>query len=229
MAADASITAVHRRWSRFDSGVWVIVCLLHPAPQEGEGGPDKPFIIPQQWLLVLKLTVRTTNFGVIGSMMRKMIDLDAFDRRLLALVRENNLEPARVLADKVGLSLSAVLRRLRRLRDEKVIVADIAVINPALTGSALTMHVLVQMQQAGPQTMDNFARTIVRHPEVTAAWDVTGDDDFLLKVQVGTMEEYDAFTRRALGEDKGVHSFTTLIAIRNIIENEVARRPLRDR
>ena len=157
-----------------------------------------------------------------------MPDLDDFDRRLLALVRENNQQPARVLADKVGLSLSAVLRRLRRLRDEKLIVADIAVVNPALTGSALTMHVLVRMQQAGPQTMDHFAREIVRHPEITGAWDVTGEDDFLLKVQVGTMEDYDRFTRRVLGEDKGVHSFTTMIAIRNIIENDVARRPLRD-
>lgn len=157
-----------------------------------------------------------------------MIDLDDFDRRLLALVREDNLQPARILADKVGLSLSAVLRRLRRLRDEKVIVADIAIVDPALTGSALTMHVLVQMQQAGPQTMDGFAREIVRHPEITGAWDVTGDDDFLLKVQVGTMEDYDRFTRRALGEDKGVHSFKTLITIRHIVENEAARRPLRD-
>ncbi|KTE46539.1 MULTISPECIES: Lrp/AsnC family transcriptional regulator [unclassified Sphingopyxis] len=160
--------------------------------------------------------------------MRKIPDLDDFDRRLLALVREDNQQPARVLADKVGLSLSAVLRRLRRLRDEKVIVADIAVVHPALTGSALTMHVLVRMQQAGPQTMDHFAREIVRHPEITGAWDVTGEDDFLLKVQVGTMEDYDRFTRRVLGEDKGVHSFTTMIAIRNIIENDVARRPLRD-
>jgi Lrp/AsnC family leucine-responsive transcriptional regulator len=160
--------------------------------------------------------------------MRKMPDLDDFDRRLLALVREDNQQPARVLADKVGLSLSAVLRRLRRLREEKVIVADIAVVNPALTGSALTMHVLVQMQQAGPQTMDQFAREIIRHPEITGAWDVTGDDDFLLKIQVGTMEDYDRFTRRALGEDKGVHSFKTLITIRNIIENDAARRPLRE-
>ncbi len=177
----------------------------------------------------LKLAVQAINFSAIGQHMRKMIDLDDFDRRILELVRANNLEPARVLAEKVGLSLSAVLRRLRRLRDEKVIVADIAVVNPALTGSALTMHVLVQMQQAGPQTMDSFARDIVRHPEITGAWDVTGDDDFLLKVQVGSMEEYDVFTRRALGEDKGVHSFKTLITIRNIIENDVARRPLRNR
>ena len=160
--------------------------------------------------------------------MRKNIEPDDFDRRLLELVRENNLEPARILAEKVGLSLSAVLRRLRRLRDDRVIIADIAVVNPALTGSALTMHVLVQIQQAGPQTMDGFARQIARHPEITGAWDVTGDDDFLLKVQVGSMEEYDAFTRRALSEDKGVHSFKTLITIRNIIENDIARRPLRD-
>ncbi len=177
----------------------------------------------------LKLGVLVTNFCAIGLYMRKMINLDDFDRRLLELVRANNLEPARILAEKVGLSLSAVLRRLRRLRAEQVIVADIAVVNPALTGSALTMHVLVQMQQAGPQTMDSFARDIVRHPEITGAWDVTGDDDFLLKVQVGSMEEYDVFTRRALGEDKGVHSFKTLITIRNIIENDVARRPLRER
>lgn len=159
--------------------------------------------------------------------MRKMTDLDEFDRQLLALVRQDNLVPARILAEKIGLSLSAVLRRLRRLREEKVIVADIAIVDPALTGSALTMHVLVQMQQAGPQTMDAFARQIARHPEVTGAWDVTGDDDFLLKVQIGSMEDYDAFTRRALGEDKGVHSFKTMITIRNIIENDIARRPLR--
>ena len=142
-----------------------------------------------------------------------MTDLDEFDRRLLALVRQDNLVPARILAEKVGLSLSAVLRRLRRLRDEKIIVADIAIVDPALTGSALTMHVLVQMQQAGPQNMDAFARQIARYPEVTGAWDVTGDDDFLLKIQVGSMEEYDAFARRAI-------SFSMMLRIVIIVLNE---------
>src|SRR3546814_8317976 len=79
------------------------------------------------------------------------------------------------------------------------------------------------MEQAGAQTMDGFAREIARHPEITGAWDVTGDEDFLLKVQVGSMAEYDLFTRRALGEDKGVHSFTTLIALRTIVEDDASR------
>ncbi len=160
--------------------------------------------------------------------MQKMIDLDSFDRRLLELVREDNLQPARELADKVGLSISAVLRRLRRLRAEGVIVADIAVVNPALTGAAITMHVLVRMKEPGVRAMDAFARTIARHPEVTAAWEVTGDDDFVLKIQIGSMAEYDAFAREVLADEQGVQSFKTLIAIRPIVEDGPSSRPLRD-
>ncbi len=158
--------------------------------------------------------------------MQKMIDLDSFDRRLLELVRQDNLQPARTLADKVGLSISAVLRRLRRLRAEGVIVSDIAVVNPALTGSAITMHVLVRMKEPGVRVMDAFARRIAACPEVAAAWEVTGDDDFVLKVQIGSMAEYDAFTRDALSDEQGVLSFKTLIAIRAIVEDSPSNRPL---
>jgi DNA-binding Lrp family transcriptional regulator len=161
--------------------------------------------------------------------MRKKIDLDDFDRRLIDEVRRDNQQPARILADTVGLSVSAVLRRLRRLRAEHVIIADHAIVDPALTGSALTMHVLVKMRQAGASSMDAFSRTLPTHPEVTAAWDVTGDDDYILKVQVASMADYDRFTRRALGEDRGVHAFKTLITIRTIVEDDASRRPLLER
>ena len=173
-----------------------------------------------------KMGGKVTVFRVMLASMRKNVDLDHFDRRLIEEARRDNLQPARILADKIGLSVSAVLRRLRRLRETGVIVADRAVIDPALTGSALTMHVLVKMKQAGASTMDAFARAIAHHREVTAAWDVTGDDDFVLKVQVASMQEYDRFTRRALGEDQGVYAFKTLITIRTIVEDDGWRRPL---
>jgi DNA-binding Lrp family transcriptional regulator len=159
--------------------------------------------------------------------MQKMIELDDFDRRLIELVRQNNLEPARSLADKVGLSISAVLRRLRRLRAEGAIVADIAVVNPVLTGSDLTMHVLVRMKEPGRRAMDAFARKIALQPEVTGAWEVTGDDDFVLKIEIGSMAEYADFTRSMLDEEEGVLSFKTLITIRPIIQETHSRRPLR--
>lgn len=158
--------------------------------------------------------------------MRKIIELDSFDRRLIELVRQDNLQPARVMADKVGLSISAVLRRLRRLREEKVIVGDISLVAPELTGSALTMHVLVRMRQAGTHTMDAFAKELSRHREVAGAWEVTGDDDFILKVQVASMEDYDAFIRRALGERQGVQSFKTMITMRTLVADHPSRLPL---
>lgn len=159
--------------------------------------------------------------------MRKIPELDSFDRRLLDLVRRNNLEPARTLAEKVGLSISAVLRRLRRLRDDKVIVADVALVDPKLTGSALTIHVLVQMKEPGHHALDGLARKLARYPEVAGAWEVTGDDDFVIQVQIGSMEEYDAFTRHAF--DEQVKSFKSLITIRTVVRDDPARRPLLER
>lgn len=176
--------------------------------------------------MALKIAVRAPNFGAMPLFMQKMAKLDDFDRRLLELVRHNNLEPARILADKVGLSLSAVLRRLRRLRAEKVIVADIALVDPALTGAAITMHVLVRMKQPGVRVMDAFARQIAGEPEVAAAWEVTGDDDFVLKVQVASMAEYDAFTRRTLDDEHGVMAFKTLIVLQTIVADNSSLRPL---
>ena len=158
--------------------------------------------------------------------MKNFPDLDSFDLRLLELVRSDNLEPARSLADKVGLSISAVLRRLRRLRQQKIIVADVAVVNPALTRSALTIHVLARMAAPGRRVRDAFSAALPLYPEITGAWEVTGDDDFILKVQVGSMNEYDDFIRRALVEDNGVQSFKSLITISTLIDDDPARRPL---
>lgn len=158
--------------------------------------------------------------------MMKTATLDSFDRKLLDLVRRNNLEPARSLAEKVGLSESSVLRRLRRMRAEKVIVGDVAVVDPALTGAAITMHVLVQLDNAGHLRTDRFAAAIARRPEVVAAWNVTGEDDFLLIVQVPSMEAYDQFTREELGDEAHVRTFRTLISIRPVVDNLILREPL---
>lgn len=148
--------------------------------------------------------------------------LDDFDRRLLELVRHDNQTPARILAEELGLSISAVLRRLRRLREEKVIIADIAVLDPKLLGAAITIHVLVRLRQSGHQDRDDFAKAVGRRTEVTGAWEVAGEEHFILKVQVASMKDYDAFTREALDEEAGVEEFKTLVAVRSIVSDSMA-------
>ncbi|KPF52176.1 AsnC family transcriptional regulator [Novosphingobium sp. AAP1] len=155
--------------------------------------------------------------------MTENADLDDFDHRIIAVVRLNNLEPARIIAQRVGLSESAVLRRLRRLRAIGVIVADVSVIDPARLKPAITMHVLVQLQHSNLRAEQAFAMKIQRQPEVVAAWHVTGQTDFLLIVAVPSIEEYQRFSDEILAADEDVRMFETLVSLREIVRFDPLR------
>jgi len=149
--------------------------------------------------------------------MPKNTNLDRFDRALLDLVQRDNQTPARALAEQVGLSESAVLRRLRRLRQDGVIAADIAVVHPATIGLPLTVHVLVSLDREGAKELDAFTRKIRRRSEVRQAWYVTGEADFVLLLQLAGMEAYDAFAREVFHDDPNVKAFRTIVAMREVV------------
>jgi Lrp/AsnC family transcriptional regulator, leucine-responsive regulatory protein len=158
-----------------------------------------------------------------GASMTDFVTLDDFDHRLLARVRRNNLEPARVTAEAVGLSESAVLRRLRRLRAEGVIRADVAVIDPARVEPRIVLHVLVEMNTQDRTVMNAFQALMRASPEVQGCWDVTGPTDYLVTVAVRSMAEYEAFGIRELTPDKGVRSYQSMIVIREVVGFDPAR------
>lgn len=155
--------------------------------------------------------------------MTEFFTLDAFDHKLLARVRRNNLEPARVTAEAVGLSESAVLRRLRRLRAEGVIVADVAVVDPARVEPRIVLHVLVEMNTQERRHTDAFKAAMAASPEIQACWDVTGETDFLLNVSVRSMAEYEAFCQREMTTDTHVRAFKSMITIREVVSFDPAR------
>lgn len=75
-----------------------------------------------------------------------MFDLDEFDKQLLQLLQQNNRMTASELGDRVGLSSSAVQRRLTRLREEKIIEADVSIISPEVVGLGITCVVDVILE-----------------------------------------------------------------------------------
>jgi Lrp/AsnC family leucine-responsive transcriptional regulator len=164
-----------------------------------------------------------TETGTIWKQMMDSIDLDDFDRRILAIVRRDNLRPARLIADQVGLSESAVLRRLRRLRSSGVIVADVALIDPARLSSSIIIHVLVVLNQSGIKAEQAFARKLQAQPEVIAAWNVTGRTDFLLTVSVPSIEAYQRFADDILASDDNIRTFETLVSLREIVRFDPLR------
>nr|WP_314436816.1 Lrp/AsnC family transcriptional regulator [uncultured Brevundimonas sp.] len=155
--------------------------------------------------------------------MANFVNLDDFDHKLLARVRRNNLEPARITAEAVGLSESAVLRRLRRLRAQGVIAADVSMIDPARVEPRIVLHVLVEMNTQDRKVMDAFQRAMKASPEVQACWDVTGETDYLVTVAVRAMQDYEAFGIRELIPDKGVRAYKSMIVIREVVGFDPAR------
>ena len=149
--------------------------------------------------------------------MPNSVTLDRFDRALLEQVQVNNQIPARRLAERVGLSESAVLRRLHRLRREGVIVADVSVVHPSVLGLPLTVHVLVSLEREGLAELDTFTRKLRARPEVRQAWYVTGEADFVLRLQLAGMEAYEGFARDVFHDDRNVRAFRTIVAIRQVV------------
>jgi DNA-binding Lrp family transcriptional regulator len=155
----------------------------------------------------------------------KNVTLDRFDHALLKLVQVDNQTPARTLAEKVGLSESAVLRRLRALRKNGVITADVAVVHPAALGRPLTIHVLVSLEREGTAALDAFERKLRGREEVRGAWYVTSEVDFVVLLQVESMESYESFAREVFLDDPNIKSFRTIVALRDVMKG--GRHPAR--
>lgn len=148
--------------------------------------------------------------------MAKTVDLDSFDYALLREVQRDNQTPARVLAERVGLSPSAVLRRLRRLRAEGIIVSDVSVVRPDVLGVPVTVYALVSIDR-GSRTYGDFSRKLKGRREVVQANYVTGGADFVLHLRVESMEAYAAFTREVFHDDPNVLEYHSYVSMREIV------------
>lgn len=151
--------------------------------------------------------------------------IDPIDLRLLDLVQRDNQQPARVLAEQAGLSESAALRRLRRLRRDGIIAADISVVRPAALGLPLTVIVLLSLNRESAAALDTFARQAKTRPEVRQCWYVTGEADWVLVLRLASMEAYEQFTRKVFLDDPNVRAFRTLVVMREAV-GEMDARPL---
>ena len=104
-------------------------------------------------------------------------ELDPFDVALLNIVQDNNLLATEKLAEKVGLSATACQRRLKRLRVEGVILADVSHLSAEAAGTPVTLIVLVSLEREQRDLLDGFKRRIAGYPEVTQCYYVTGNAD----------------------------------------------------
>lgn len=142
-----------------------------------------------------------------------MFELDRIDIALLALVQNNNRLTSDELAEIVNLSATACQRRLKRLRTEGIIEADVAIVSPKAVGRHVTMIVLVTLERERADIIDRFKAAIRNAQDVMMGYYVTGDADFILVITANDMEGYERFTRRFFYENPDIKGFKTMVVM----------------
>jgi Lrp/AsnC family leucine-responsive transcriptional regulator len=141
------------------------------------------------------------------------MELDRFDRQLLNLVQADSGQTAERLAEQVELSPSAIQRRLRRLRDEGVIVRDCAIVEPAVVGRPDFFIVALEVERERADLLAQLRKWLTGEAHIQQVFYVTGEADFILVVTCPDTEAYEALMSRMVRENPNVRRFTTNVAL----------------
>lgn len=147
---------------------------------------------------------------------KKYMEIDRIDRKILSVLQKNNRIANVELAEEVGLSPPACLKRVKRLRAGKVIVGDVSIINPSLAGNKMTLIVSVEMERDRGDIYSVFRQSIEKAPEVTQCYQITGGYDFMLIVSVSDIQAYERFIERVLHQDRNIRKFHTSVSTKTV-------------
>ncbi|OFZ91310.1 MAG: ArsR family transcriptional regulator [Betaproteobacteria bacterium RBG_16_66_20] len=132
------------------------------------------------------------------------ISLDRTDRRILEQLQADGRLSNQELAERVLLSPSPCLRRVRALERSGVIQRYAAMLDPLRVGLELLAYVSVKLEKRGKMPVDQFTRAVQSWPEVITCFSMTGDMDYLMRVQVENLAHYSRFIMDKLLKQPGV-------------------------
>ncbi len=142
-----------------------------------------------------------------------MIKLDAINNRILHELSMDGRISNTELAERVGLSPSACLRRVQELEKSGVIKGYRAVLDRAALGTGFTAYITVGLSDHTKASQKAFEQSIVTSPEVRECHNITGAFEYLLRVEAADLSSYKVFHTEVLGTLPQVNSITTYVVM----------------
>src|SRR5690606_8381855 len=147
--------------------------------------------------------------------------LDRTDKQILMELQRDGRLSNQELADRVALSPSPCLRRVRRLEDEGYIERYVALVNPDKVGLKLLAYITVRLNKvfrASHAPVSDFARDVQDWPEVVECYAMSGDMDYLLRVQVEDLNQFSRFAMDTLMQHPAVVDMRSSFTMQRIKE-----------
>ena len=139
--------------------------------------------------------------------------LDAIDRKILARLQADCAIANQALADAVGLSPPACLKRVRRLKAAGVITGQVALLDPAALGWPLLTVVRIKLERPREAVMAAFEKRVRALDRVVQCLTVAGDIDYILLVRSRDVAHYQEFARQVLTTGPGIRAYTSEIVL----------------
>jgi DNA-binding Lrp family transcriptional regulator len=142
-----------------------------------------------------------------------MIDLDRLNKRILRELTKDGRVSNTELADRVGLSASACLRRVQDLERSGIIKSYRAVLNPVALGICFTAYIAVGLSDHTKKSQEAFQDAISLSPEVRECHNITGSFEYILRIETESLATYKIFHTDVLGILPQVSSITTYVVM----------------
>ena len=142
--------------------------------------------------------------------------IDQIDRAILGTLQTDGRISNVKLAEAVGLSEAACLRRVRALEKDGYIAGYAALVNPAQVGLGGNVFVEITLHQEQQRDLEAFERAVGGVPEVMECYLVTGQYDYLLRVVVRDLEDFERIHRESITGLPGVSRVQTSFALRTV-------------
>jgi Lrp/AsnC family leucine-responsive transcriptional regulator len=142
--------------------------------------------------------------------------LDHIDQHILKILQADSRLQNQELADQIGLSPSACLRRVRRLESSGLVMGYVALVDPEMVGRGLDVFVRVRLERQTIGVVEAFEVAVAALPEVQACYRMVGEIDFLLHAAMADLQAWDDFYVEHLGPLEGVAGITSMISMRRV-------------
>jgi Lrp/AsnC family transcriptional regulator, cysteine-sensing transcriptional activator len=157
--------------------------------------------------------------------------MDEIDRRLIEILQQDATLSIAQMAERIGLSPTPCWKRIQKLEAQRVITRRVAIVDPDRVGVGLSVLVSVEAGAHTPEWLERFSAGVAAMPEVMEVYRMAGDVDYVLRVAVAGMAEYDAFYKRliAVAPMKNITSRFAMERIKHTTAYPLHPRAFRDR
>ena len=148
-----------------------------------------------------------------------MTTLDAIDHKILRLLRADGRMSNAKLAEEVGLSQSACLRRLHLLEHSGIIRGYTAIIDESKAENTVVVIIQITLDRQTEEFLNRFESAVRKCPEVRECYLLSGMSDYLLRVEARDAADYDRIYKEHLSRLPGVARIQSSFTIRNVLRN----------